>query len=64
MGLAVVAEGVEDEATFEQLRILGCDTIQGYSLSRPLGPKDLIDWLRESVWTRQCRVTPELRRVG
>ena len=36
MGLVVVAEGVEDEATLERLRALGCDMVQGYLLSRPL----------------------------
>jgi predicted signal transduction protein with EAL and GGDEF domain len=30
MGLAVVPEGVEGEATFDQLRALGCDMVQGY----------------------------------
>jgi EAL domain-containing protein (putative c-di-GMP-specific phosphodiesterase class I) len=36
MGLGVVAEGVEDQATFERLRSLGCDVAQGYWLSQPL----------------------------
>jgi EAL domain-containing protein (putative c-di-GMP-specific phosphodiesterase class I) len=36
MGLGVVAEGVEDQATFERLRSLGCDIAQGYWLSQPL----------------------------
>jgi diguanylate cyclase (GGDEF)-like protein len=64
MGLSVVAEGVEDEATFEQLRALGCDTVQGYWLSRPLAATDLVDWVRESVWTRACREGVELRRAS
>jgi EAL domain-containing protein (putative c-di-GMP-specific phosphodiesterase class I) len=34
--LAVVAEGVEDARTWERLAKLGCDTIQGYYLSKPL----------------------------
>lgn len=58
MGLAVVAEGVEDEATFEQLRALGCDMAQGYWLSRPLGAAELSAWMRGSVWTR---TVPEWR---
>ena len=36
MGLAVVAEGVEDQATQDQLGRLGCDIIQGYYISRPV----------------------------
>jgi diguanylate cyclase (GGDEF)-like protein/PAS domain S-box-containing protein len=35
LGLAVVAEGVEDAATLTQLRDLGCDVAQGYHLGRP-----------------------------
>jgi diguanylate cyclase (GGDEF)-like protein len=34
--LAVVAEGVEDALTWERLAELGCDSIQGNFLSRPL----------------------------
>ncbi len=48
LGLHVVAEGVEDRATWQQLRSLGCDTIQGYYLSRPLPPHDFERWLRET----------------
>ena len=36
LGLRVVAEGIEDEATWRRLRDVGCDAAQGYHLSRPL----------------------------
>jgi EAL domain-containing protein (putative c-di-GMP-specific phosphodiesterase class I) len=36
LGLGVVAESVEDAATFERLRMLGCDRAQGYLFSRPV----------------------------
>ena len=36
LGLAVVAEGVETGMQLEFLRRLGCDTVQGYFISRPL----------------------------
>ena len=36
LGLAVVAEGVEDHATEELLRAFGCDIVQGYHLGRPM----------------------------
>jgi diguanylate cyclase (GGDEF)-like protein/PAS domain S-box-containing protein len=45
LGLEVVAEGVETRATYDQLALLGCDTIQGYWLSRPLPPDELRQWL-------------------
>jgi len=42
LGLTVVAEGVEDEATRVRLTELGCDCIQGYFASKPLEPETLI----------------------
>lgn len=50
LGLRVVAEGVEDRETWEKLTLLGCDAAQGYYMSRPLSPEDLVTWLRESPW--------------
>lgn len=50
LGLRVVAEGVEDRETWEKLTLLGCDAAQGYYMSRPLSPDDLLKWLRESPW--------------
>ena len=47
LGLDVVAEGVETEAIWNQLRTLGCGSAQGYFLSRPVPPEALRDWLRE-----------------
>ncbi|MCW1381709.1 EAL domain-containing protein [Novosphingobium sp. KCTC 2891] len=35
LGQSVVAEGIEDAATFSMLRELGCDHAQGYYLGRP-----------------------------
>lgn len=35
LGLAVVAEGVENQAALDMLRDLGCDAAQGFYLSRP-----------------------------
>jgi len=50
LGLKVVAEGVEDEASFRFLRELGCDQAQGYFMSRPLPAAGLEEWLRNSLW--------------
>jgi diguanylate cyclase (GGDEF)-like protein len=45
LGLSVVAEGVEDEATLDALTALGCDVVQGYHLGKPMTPDDLNAWL-------------------
>jgi diguanylate cyclase (GGDEF)-like protein/PAS domain S-box-containing protein len=45
LNLEVVAEGVETANAYDQLALLGCDTIQGYWLSRPLPPTELSQWL-------------------
>jgi diguanylate cyclase (GGDEF)-like protein len=47
LGLRVVAEGVEDQTTLQELDVLGCDAIQGYYVSRPVPPDDLIRWLEQ-----------------
>jgi EAL domain-containing protein (putative c-di-GMP-specific phosphodiesterase class I) len=41
LGLRVVAEGVEDEATWQLLVQLGCDEAQGFHLGRPAPAADL-----------------------
>ena len=42
----VVAEGVESEETWGQLRRLGCDVAQGYYLTRPVPAAELERWLQ------------------
>jgi diguanylate cyclase (GGDEF)-like protein len=62
MGLIVVAEGVEDEATLERLRAFGCDMVQGYFFSRPL-PSDMVAaWIAGHAPAR-AREPAGLRRV-
>jgi diguanylate cyclase (GGDEF)-like protein len=41
MGLRVVAEGIEDGATLDLLRDLGCDLAQGYLISKPMPASEL-----------------------
>jgi diguanylate cyclase (GGDEF)-like protein len=45
LGLHVVAEGIETASVLERLVELGCDTGQGYLISRPLAADDLTAWL-------------------
>ena len=46
LGLVLVAEGAEDQATVDALTALGCDLMQGYHLSPPLPPERLLSWLQ------------------
>ena len=48
LSLQVVAEGVEDQATMDELAGLGCNVAQGFHLSRPLPPQDFTTWLASS----------------
>lgn len=54
LGMRTVAEGVEDEADWEFLRLTGCDLAQGYFISRPIPADRLTTWL--AAW--------EIRRPG
>ncbi|MGY1592843.1 putative bifunctional diguanylate cyclase/phosphodiesterase [Geodermatophilus sp. SYSU D00708] len=47
LGLSLVAEGAEDQATVDALAALGCDVVQGFHLSRPLPADRLEQWLDE-----------------
>jgi EAL domain-containing protein (putative c-di-GMP-specific phosphodiesterase class I) len=51
LGLEVVAEGVEDAATWDLLTGMGCDIVQGWHLARPMPTGELCAWLaaREQV---------------
>jgi diguanylate cyclase (GGDEF)-like protein/PAS domain S-box-containing protein len=46
LGIQVVAEGVEDEITWNLLAAVDCDVIQGYYLSRPVPAAEFEQWLR------------------
>jgi diguanylate cyclase (GGDEF)-like protein/PAS domain S-box-containing protein len=48
LGLSVVAEGVESQATFDALRDLGCDAVQGFLLGRPMPADDVLVWIAKA----------------
>jgi diguanylate cyclase len=44
--LSVVAEGIEDDATYKDLKKYGCDVAQGFHISQSLTATDLRAWIR------------------
>lgn len=46
LGLETVAEGVESEEVRQMLTGYGCDSFQGYLVSRPLSAPDIKAWLQ------------------
>jgi EAL domain-containing protein (putative c-di-GMP-specific phosphodiesterase class I) len=53
IGMAVIAEGVENNEVLEAIRRLGCDRVQGYIFSRPLPEDEFIEW-----WLQRHGETP------
>jgi diguanylate cyclase len=47
LDLSVVAEGIETIDVAERLTEIGCETGQGYFISRPLPHDELMEWLRK-----------------
>nr|WSZ98650.1 bifunctional diguanylate cyclase/phosphodiesterase [Streptomyces sp. NBC_00857] len=59
LGLLVVAEGVEDDETWERLRDLGCDAVQGWLVAAAMPPHEATAWLRargERGWQRPAEL--------
>ncbi len=49
LNLSTVAEGVETEEDFKILLELGVDQVQGYFVSKPLFPDDLLNWIKTGL---------------
>jgi EAL domain-containing protein (putative c-di-GMP-specific phosphodiesterase class I) len=58
LGLRTTAEGVERQTQLEVLKELGCDTAQGYLISRPLPADQLDTVLRAKQRGTELRPTP------
>ncbi|MET8829639.1 bifunctional diguanylate cyclase/phosphodiesterase [Streptomyces sp. NPDC004610] len=59
LGLLVVAEGVEDDETWERLRDLGCDAVQGWLVAAAMPPEETTAWLRARGAQREPAALPE-----
>jgi diguanylate cyclase (GGDEF)-like protein/PAS domain S-box-containing protein len=64
LGMSAVAEGVENEAEARMLQAKGCETLQGYLISRPLEADQVLPFLAR--WQQQApprwrNDTPEAR---
>jgi EAL domain-containing protein (putative c-di-GMP-specific phosphodiesterase class I) len=55
--MTVVAEGVEDHATYQLMQELGCQRLQGYHISRPMPGADLPGWItrNQAEWSHQVQ---------
>lgn len=51
LDMAVVAEGVETQATLALLSVMGCDMAQGFLISRPIGLIALLAYLQDGRHT-------------
>jgi diguanylate cyclase (GGDEF)-like protein len=59
LGLDIVAEGVEDQATYDALASMGCTRIQGWHVARPMPIDEATGWL-----ARRSAPTPALAGVS
>ena len=64
LGLIAIAEGVETAEQFQCLRTLECDGVQGYFVSRPMGPERMAEWFTDwrERWKRLSRPGPRTIR--
>ncbi|NOQ89624.1 MAG: EAL domain-containing protein [Gammaproteobacteria bacterium] len=51
LGMKIVAEGVEDEKTFNLLNEMGCDYAQGFYMAKPMQCDDLMAWIENGEWS-------------
>ena len=47
LGMHVVAEGIEDEETWNTLKAMGCDVGQGFWMAKPMTPENFMTWLKD-----------------
>ena len=58
LGLEVVAEGAEDDATMAILRTLGCRLAQGFGIARPMPADAVPGWAAEYAGLSRTGAAP------
>jgi EAL domain-containing protein (putative c-di-GMP-specific phosphodiesterase class I) len=61
MGLQVVAEGVETEDTWRQLRSMRAERAQGFLISKPISAREVPAWL--ATWNQRARELNATKRI-
>ena len=70
LGLTLTAEGVEDDETLSVLKLMGCDSAQGFGLCKPCSLIDLVGFMQrtpdaaDSALTGQRRPAPKVEPGG
>ena len=56
LGLTVVAEGIENQETYDWLKELGCEIGQGYFISKPIDARRFPIWIQQHEQQRNSAV--------
>ena len=59
LGISVVAEGVENQESWDRLAELECELVQGYFLARPMPAKAMGVWLSQRLATFATPLRPD-----
>lgn len=62
LGMKVTAEGVEDAMTASLLRVMGCDTMQGYFISKAVSIDGLMQFIEQH--TSSAPLVPQIRKIA
>jgi diguanylate cyclase (GGDEF)-like protein/PAS domain S-box-containing protein len=50
LGMTVIAEGIESQAGIKMLANIGCDLGQGFFISKPVRPDQLVEWYYQAQY--------------
>ena len=62
MGLRIVAEGVDTDDAWRQLRGMGCDAAQGFLIGAPMPAREFLAWI--ASWDARARDLNTIPREG